>query len=145
MQRGNSHHGLTLRRESAADEDSSVYYPILDRIADGYFDSASTDDQLYNAFLKLLKDDKLFSSPEALSSFQLGLSIHNSAPRIEAQYQFYKTSIEPLLEELGGKPCESWLQFSGKQYCSPAVETEDANISKLMYALVSALPCEKCF
>src|SRR5215469_6199310 len=84
--------------EAAADEDPSTYFPILDRIANGYFDDSKTDEQLYDTFLRLLREDGLLSKPETLSSFQFGLSIHNSAPRIEAHYQYYNTAIQPLLK-----------------------------------------------
>src|SRR5579859_4969104 len=50
--------------EAAADEDPSVYFPILDRIADGYFDDAKTDEHLYNTFLQLLREDGLLSKSE---------------------------------------------------------------------------------
>jgi len=113
--------------ETAADEDPSVYYPILNRIADGYFDDASSDEQLYTTFLRLLKEDQLLSKPEALSSFQFGLSIHNSAPRIQAHYQYYTTAVEPFLQS--SVQCETWLQFQDKQYCNPALEKEDGEIS----------------
>ena len=114
--------------EAAADEDPSVYFPILDRIADGYFDDAKTDEQLYKTFLQLLREDGLLSKPEALSSFQFGLSIHNSAPRIEAHYQYYGTAIEPLLKSTGEAECDTWLLFQGKQYCDPKMEKPNAEI-----------------
>ena len=113
--------------EAAADEDPTVYYPILDRVADGYFDDASSDEQLYTKFLRLLKEENLLSKPEALSSFQFGLSIHNSAPRIQAHYQYYETAVEPFLQ--GSAQCETWLQFQGKQHCHPALEKEDGEVS----------------
>lgn len=124
--------------EAAADEDPSVYYPILDRIADGYFDDASSDEQLYTTFLTLLKEDGLLSKPEALSSFQFGLSIHNSAPRIEAHYQYYNTAIEPFLKSEAH--CETWLQFQGKQYCDPLMEDEHGEIT---VAITGELPFDR--
>lgn len=117
--------------EAAADEDPSIYFPILDRIADGYFDDAKTDKHLYDTFLRLLKEDGLLSKPETLSSFQFGLSIHNSAPRIEAHYQYYDTAIQPLLKSSGGVDCDTWLLFQGKQYCDPKMDKPDAEISNL--------------
>jgi len=117
--------------EAAADEDPSVYFPILDRIADGYFDDSKTDEHLYNTFLWLLREDGLLSNPETLSSFQFGLSIHNSAPRIEAHYQYYDTSIRPLLKSVGGVECDTWLLFQGKQYCDPKMEKPDAVVLDL--------------
>jgi UDP-glucose:glycoprotein glucosyltransferase len=97
-----------------------IYFPILDRIADGYFDSSTTDEQLYNSFLKLLKDDDLITNSESLSSFKFALAIRNAAPRIEAHYQYYNTAVEPLLN---GNQCDAWIELDGKQSCDPTLET----------------------
>ncbi|KAH7064697.1 UDP-glucose:glycoprotein glucosyltransferase-domain-containing protein [Macrophomina phaseolina] len=110
--------------ETAADENSTAYFPLLDRIANGYFDSQSTEKELYESFLKLLQDDGHITDPDALSSFQLALSIHTAAPRIEAHYQFYNTSVEPSLEAEQGEECDSWVLLDGKQYCSPELDKE---------------------
>ena len=120
-----------MHRETAAEENEAVYFKILDRIAEGYFHSATTDKELYDKFLRLLKDDALITDLESLSSFQLALSIHNSAPRIEAHYQYYNTAIEPLLQKSGAKACDTWLEFASKQFCSPQFEKEDAVIQGL--------------
>jgi UDP-glucose:glycoprotein glucosyltransferase len=122
---------LTANRETAAEEKPDVYYKILDRIADGYFNDATTDKELYETFVRLLKYDNLITDSESLSSFELALSIHNAAPRIEAHYQYYWTSIEPLLAKSKGKDCEAWLEFTGRQFCSPQFEKEDASIEGL--------------
>lgn len=124
---------LTNIRETAAEEKPSVYFRILDRISEGYFKDASTDKELYEKFVRLLKNDNLITDPELLSSFELALSIHNAAPRIEAHYQYYRTSIEPLLEKSKSKDCEAWLEFTGRQFCSPQFEKEDATIEGLRY------------
>lgn len=42
-----------------------------------------------------------------VSSFQFALSIHSAAPRIEAQYQFYASSVEHL-EEGKGNAVSMW-------------------------------------
>lgn len=101
-----------------AEENATAYFPLLDRVADGAFKNLGSDEQLYNRFLEVLEEDGHLTDPLALSSFKLAVSLHSSAPRIEAQYQFYKTSVEP---SLGASGCESqaWVDFAGKQYCSP--------------------------
>lgn len=83
--------------------------------------------------MELLKKDKLITDPESLSSFNLALSIHNSAPRIEAHYQYYRTAIEPLLQKSNAKveDCETWLEFAGKQFCSPSFTKQDGSIEGL--------------
>jgi UDP-glucose:glycoprotein glucosyltransferase len=121
------------RRETVADERPSVYFRILDRIAEGYFNDATTDEQLYKKFVRLLENTNLITDPEGLSTFKLALSIRNSAPRIEAHYQYYRTTIEPLLEKSKAKDCVAWLEFTGRQFCSPQFEKEDATLEGVRY------------
>ncbi|KFX85768.1 hypothetical protein V490_09425 [Pseudogymnoascus sp. VKM F-3557] len=103
--------------ETAGDENSTSYFPLLDRIAEGYFKDAKTDLELYNSFVKVLQDDGHLDS-EGLSSYGLALSLRTSAPRIEAQYQFYDTAIEPSVDD----SCPVWVLFAGEKHCSPALD-----------------------
>jgi len=114
---------LIEARETAAEENSTAYFPLLDSIADGYFDKAATDYELYTSFIKLLHDDGHVTDPDTLSSFEFALSIHSAAPRIEAHYQYYSTSVEPSLISVQDTTCESWVAFGGKQYCSPELNS----------------------
>jgi UDP-glucose:glycoprotein glucosyltransferase len=98
-----------------------VYFPILDRIAEGYFDDSTTDEQLYNHFLRLLHSDQLITDPDSLSSINFALSIRNAAPRVEAHYHFYANKILPSLE---GRDCETWLELDGRQYCNAELNGE---------------------
>jgi UDP-glucose:glycoprotein glucosyltransferase len=113
---------LTVYRETAAEENATAYFPILDRIAEGYFTQATTPQDLYTKFLELLQDEGHITDPATLSSFQLALSVHSAAPRIEAHYQFYKTSVEPLIKWIEGYECDIWVAFQGKQYCDPQLK-----------------------
>ncbi|MCJ1319773.1 hypothetical protein MMC15_005109 [Xylographa vitiligo] len=108
--------------ETAALENATSYFPILDRIAEGYFVELSTEKDLYTAFVRLLQDDGHLPSADALSSFQLALSVHEAAPRIEAHYQYYTTSVESSLMVAQDAACPTWVHFEGKQYCSPTLE-----------------------
>ncbi|KAF2244725.1 glycosyltransferase family 24 protein [Trematosphaeria pertusa] len=114
--------------ETAAEENSTAYFPILDRIADGYFDTAKTDQELFTSFVELLENDGHITAPETLSSFQFALSVRSAAPRIEAHYQFYNTSVEPSLQEEETPDCEIWIAFAGKQYCSPQLDESHGGI-----------------
>ncbi|KAF2268500.1 hypothetical protein CC78DRAFT_510304 [Lojkania enalia] len=105
--------------ETAAEENSTAYFPILDRIGEGYFNKATTDQELFTSFIELLDSDGHITDPETLSSFQFALSVRSAAPRVEAHYQFYNTSVEPSLQAEQGPECETWVAFGGKQYCSP--------------------------
>ncbi|CAI4213325.1 unnamed protein product [Parascedosporium putredinis] len=60
----------------------------------GYFADAATEKELYERFLALLREHDYLSDPESLSTFKLGLSMRSAAPRIEAHYQYYATSVE---------------------------------------------------
>ncbi|KAF3763610.1 family 24 glycosyltransferase [Cryphonectria parasitica EP155] len=107
--------------ETAAQENASSYFPLLDRIADGYFAKATTDRELYQEFLDLVKNDGHITSPESLSTFKLALSTRSAAPRLEAHYQYYQTGVEPSLtgDQAG---CDIWVLWQGQQYCSPSLD-----------------------
>ncbi|PTB37924.1 glycosyltransferase family 24 protein [Trichoderma asperellum CBS 433.97] len=108
--------------ETAAAENSSSYFPLLDRIATGYFASASTDAALYEKFLQVLQEDGCLSSAEGLSTFKLALSLRSAAPRVEAHYQYYSTVVSPTLGEGPESECFNWVLLDGKQYCKPELE-----------------------
>ncbi|KAI9791490.1 MAG: hypothetical protein M1816_003834 [Peltula sp. TS41687] len=114
--------------EAAAQENQTAYFPLLDRIADGYFLGAETDEHLYKAFLEVLQDDGHISDEDTLSSFKLAASLHSAAPRIEAHYQFYNTSVEPLIGGIQGNDCSTWVHFGGKRYCSPALDESQGDV-----------------
>ncbi|KAI4906206.1 hypothetical protein J4E90_010789 [Alternaria incomplexa] len=135
--------------ETAAEENATAYYPILDRVSEGYFDEKTTEQALYTAFVDLLKSDGHITQPEALASFDLALSIRSAAPRIEAHYQFYNTSVKPSLKAEQNEKCEIWASFHGKQYCSvhldePFGDIESERTYKLPFDRIlgnsSALP-----
>ena len=129
--------------ETAAEENSTCYFPLLDRIADGYFVEAITDHELYTSFLHLLQDDGHITDPETLSSFQFALSIHSAAPRIEAHYQYYNTSVEPSLVAAEFTECPVWVHFEGKKYCSPELERAQQDVARLKYRLNPSRPTHK--
>jgi len=59
-----------------------------------------------------------------LASFELGLSLHIAAPKIEAYYQFYKTGVVQIISTYR-EDCENWVLWRGQQICSPGdLETE---------------------
>lgn len=118
---------LTLYRETAADENATSYFPILDRIADGYFFKASTDKEFYDQFVQLLQDDGHMQA-ESLSSYKFALSMRSLAPRIEAHYQYYHTAAEPSLRAEQDSSCPVWVLFNGKQYCSPSLKDAHGDV-----------------
>ncbi|KAM3072077.1 killer toxin resistant protein [Clarireedia jacksonii] len=114
--------------ETAGNENASSYFPLLDRIADGYFAKASTDKDLYDKFIQLLKDDGHMADAEALSSYQFALSMRVAAPRVEAHFQYYHTAAEPSINSEVDSSCPSWVLFDGKQYCSPTLDESHGDI-----------------
>ncbi|KAF8477194.1 UDP-glucose:Glycoprotein glucosyltransferase-domain-containing protein [Kalaharituber pfeilii] len=103
--------------ETAAEEDKSSYFPLLDKIALGVFKNETTDEKLYNKFLEAAQGDGFLADSITLSSFNLALSIHAAAPRIEAHYRYYENSLEPLMGKSYKPKCRVWLQWSKKQHC----------------------------
>ncbi|KAI1454617.1 UDP-glucose:glycoprotein glucosyltransferase [Annulohypoxylon moriforme] len=114
--------------ETAAGENATSYFPLLDRIADGAFTNAKTDKELYEKFLQVLKEDGHMQTPEALSTFKLALSMRSAAPRIEAHYQYYDTAVTPSLGTARAD-CVEWILLNGKQYCSASLAHAEGQIT----------------
>jgi UDP-glucose:glycoprotein glucosyltransferase len=121
--------------ETAAEENATAYFPILDRVSEGYFDKYNIEQELYKSFLTLLESDGHVTESEALASFELALSVRSAAPRIEAHYQFYNTSVEPSLVAEQTSVCETWVSIGGKQYCSAQPDEPFGDIESERYAL----------
>ncbi|KAM3498853.1 hypothetical protein MY10362_007850 [Beauveria mimosiformis] len=124
--------------ETATAENSSAYFPLLDRIAGGQFSRSSTEAELYNEFISVVRDDGHISSPEALSTFNLGLSLRSSAPRVEAHYQYYDTAVATAEIDLA---CEAWVLLDGNQYCTPQLDAAVRN--GLFHSNITALPFDR--
>nr|KAK5437245.1 killer toxin resistant protein [Exophiala xenobiotica] len=115
--------------ETAALENSSSYFPLLDRVADGTFVDLQTEQELYNKFIDVLQHDGHLSNPEALSSFKFALALHAAAPRVEAHFQYYNASVRPHLMAAQDAACPVWVYLDGQQYCSPALDRAQQAIS----------------
>ncbi|KAI1501524.1 UDP-glucose:glycoprotein glucosyltransferase [Biscogniauxia marginata] len=113
--------------ETAAGENETSYFPLLDQIADGSFASAKTDKELYERFLEVLWQGGHINTPEALSTFKLALSVRSAAPRIEAHYQYYDTAAAPSLGDAKDN-CAEWVLLNENQYCSAALVQADGHI-----------------
>lgn len=114
--------------ETAAEENATSYFPMLDRIAQGYFERTRTEQSIYNRFVLLLERDGHITDPDVLSSFKFALATRSAAPRIEAHYQYYHTAVEPSIKSEKDSSCPAWVLFNGKQYCSPTLETAHGDI-----------------
>lgn len=120
---------LLYVRETAAQENSTSYFPLLDRIAEGAFDYAVTEKDLYSRFLQVVREDGHLATPERLSSFQLSLALRSAAPRVEAHFQFYNTSVQHLLMAAQDAVCPIWIHADGKQYCSSTMERAQQDVA----------------
>ncbi|KHO01145.1 UDP-glucose:glycoprotein glucosyltransferase precursor [Metarhizium album ARSEF 1941] len=124
--------------ETAAGENSSSYFPLLDRIASGYFLTASSEAELYRRFLDVIHEDGHITRSDALSTFNLALSLRSAAPRIEAHYQHYSKAMEPLKEL---RDCDTWVLLDHMQYCTPNLDTGEKN--DLASAVAKPLPFDR--
>ena len=116
-------------RETAAEENSTCYFPLLDRIAEGIFDELASQKDLYDRFIDVLRDDGHLRDEEAISSFKFALAMHSTAPRIEAHHQYYTTSVESSMMVAQDAACPVWVHADGKQYCSPALEHAQQDVN----------------
>lgn len=117
-----------VHSETAAEENSTSYFPLLDRIAEGTFEHSVTEKELYDRFLEVLQEDGHIIDQESLSSFKLALAIRSAAPRIEAHYQFYNTSVQPSFAAAQDAACPVWAHSDGKQYCSSSLERAQQDV-----------------
>ena len=108
---------ILITRETAAVENSTVFWPLLDSLADLEPTSKTTEKEFYRGALEILRNDFL-TDPVALSSFELGLSLHTAAPKIEAYHQFYRSSVLPSLGDVYDDGCAAWVHFDGRQFCN---------------------------
>ncbi|KAL2751911.1 glycosyltransferase family 24 protein [Sodiomyces alcalophilus JCM 7366] len=116
--------------ETAAGENETSYFPLLDRVASGYFQDATSDKALYERFLEVLQEDGHITSAEALSTFKLSLSTRSSAPRIEAHYQYYDTAILSHLADSSQDGCDHWVHLEGQQFCSPSLDSARSSLPR---------------
>jgi UDP-glucose:glycoprotein glucosyltransferase len=88
-----------------------------------------------------VEDDGHLSDPEDLASFKFALAIRSSAPRIEAHYQYYNTSVQPNMMAAQDAACPVWVHSDDKQYCSPSLERAQQDMP--MDDLVEQLPFDR--
>jgi Thioredoxin-like domain len=104
-------------RETAAVENASIFWPFLDSLTTPELVKYDVEKDYYERVVKLLHDE-FFTDPVTLGSFELGLSLHTAAPKIEAYYQYYRTSVVSSLDKYD-ESCDNWVHWRGEQICSP--------------------------
>jgi UDP-glucose:glycoprotein glucosyltransferase len=108
---------LRRYRETIAEENKASYFPLLDRISSGAFSGKTSDKELYDEFLRVANAEGFLTDPVELSSFNLALSIHAAAPRIEAHYHYYDNNLVPQMGEHFDPACKVWVLWGSKQIC----------------------------
>ncbi|KAA8909802.1 UDP-glucose:Glyco protein glucosyltransferase-domain-containing protein [Sphaerosporella brunnea] len=111
--------------ETIAEENKASYFPLLDHIASGAFAGKTSDKELYNEFLRVANAEGFLNDPVELSSFNLALSVHAAAPRVEAHYHYYENNLVPLMGKLFDPACKAWVLWSSKQTCELEGEFND--------------------
>ena len=82
----------------------------------------TSEQELYSKFVDVLQQEGHLADSESLSSFKFALALHAAAPRVEAHFQYYNTSIHPHLPAAQDAACPVWVYLDGQQYCSPALD-----------------------
>jgi len=105
--------------ESAALEDPSIYFPLLDLLTSHlplYSDLAPRN-QL-EIITDLINQSYLPTDHPKWdhSSFSTSLGMHESTPKIQAYYQYYQTVVEPGLST-SERECEGWVEWRQKTFC----------------------------
>lgn len=100
-----------------------------------------TEKELYIKFIDILQNDGHLSNPESLSSFKFALSLHAAAPRVEAHFQYYNTSVQPHLMAAQDAACPVWVYLEGRQFCSPALDRAQQAVS--LSELTEDLPFDR--
>lgn len=98
--------------ETAYDESASSYFPLLRLITSHIVGLRKTPESQYEHALQLMGTHHICSGDE--STFNLALSLHTTAPRIEAAFAQYAKLDEAAL---GVADCQAWVEFQGKAYC----------------------------
>ena len=73
--------------------------------------------------------DGHLATPEGLSSFKLSLAIRSAAPRVQAHYQYYNSSVRYSLLDAQDAVCPVWVHADGKQFCSSSLERAQQDVA----------------
>jgi UDP-glucose:glycoprotein glucosyltransferase len=121
-------------RESAANEDPSIYFPLLSSLSVLFPSLAQQNvQQQLESIIDLIQQTPTLSQSHPkwdLSSFQASIAMHATTPKIQAYYQYYDTVINRT--EAGsttGQVCESWVEWRGKGFCDFAELRQDMELS----------------
>ncbi|CAG8454088.1 447_t:CDS:10, partial [Racocetra fulgida] len=109
-------------------ENSSAYFSLIDEfLGRGLISSNKMSDRdLYNQALDIIESGQYLSVPTSRSFLEFALSLHTTAPAIQAYYHYYNATVVPSTkdyiethEHLKFDPdCDVWVDWYGNQACS---------------------------
>ncbi|RUS34131.1 hypothetical protein BC938DRAFT_482327 [Jimgerdemannia flammicorona] len=111
--------------ESVAVENKTAYFPLLtDLTSPAFFAEFTTPKVFYEAALNVVSEKGYLRSLISLALTKVALSLHATAPAIQAYYHYYNNSILPGKLNASGAQfdpsCEIWAEFDGHQACTVA-------------------------
>lgn len=114
-----------FNRESIASENSTAYFPLISELVRGDLAHLDKPNDLYNKVLDILSEKQLLPAPTALSLVEYGLSLHSTAPMLQAYYHYYNTSVVPRFLKHSidnatpfNQNCINWADWYGHQACN---------------------------
>ncbi|WVQ78198.1 hypothetical protein IAT38_000281 [Cryptococcus sp. DSM 104549] len=113
--------------ETVYDEAPESYFPLLHLLSS--LRPTSSPEALLSSTLDLISAYKLLPSPSSLSTLHLALSLHSTAPRIEAEYNWYESAVRGNETQLGVEGCEGWVEWRGKGFCEVDELRRDVEMS----------------
>ncbi|CAB4446814.1 unnamed protein product [Rhizophagus irregularis] len=119
--------------ESVSVENSTAYYPLINEFINlGLFSSELTYHEMYNTALDVIESKQYLSTPTSISILEFSLSLHTTAPAIQAYYHYYNTTVVPSKHEpdINFNPeCDVWVDWYGHQACNVEIFKELTGIS----------------
>ncbi|RVD89346.1 uncharacterized protein DFL_000359 [Arthrobotrys flagrans] len=100
--------------ECAGLEEPEFYFTLLDLIKTRGINIADSDKEMYDTVVERVEQQQLLDH-RFIPTWKFCISLRETAPRIEAQYQFYSNSVTfPK-----GKSCPVWFDDGERQSCNP--------------------------
>ncbi|KAG0277722.1 hypothetical protein BGZ95_005473 [Linnemannia exigua] len=105
--------------EAVAVENKTAYLPLMRQLTDkDFLDSIKSQKDLYQKSLNIIQTHG-HVQPNALSTLKFSLSMHTSAPWIQAHYHLYNSTIAPdrISKSDFDNECGVWVDWYDRQIC----------------------------
>ncbi|KAK6519007.1 hypothetical protein TWF281_003697 [Arthrobotrys megalospora] len=100
--------------ECAGLEEPEFYFTVLDLIASETIKVSESDKQMYESVVEHVEKHQLLDH-RFIPTWKFCISLRETAPRIQAQYQYYLDNVNPPK----GKNCPVWFDDGERQSCDP--------------------------